>query len=92
MGCSLQDKIGVSIGNAFRKIVSKVRKPNKIWVDQGGEFYNNLFKRFLKINNIEMYSTYNQGKSVVAERFVRTLKDMIFKYMAAVSKNDILMF
>ena len=39
-----------------------------------------------------MYSTYNQGKSVVAERFVRTLKDMIFKYMAAVSKNDILMF
>ena len=92
MGCSLQDKRGISIGNAFRKIVSKVRKPNKIWVDQGGEFYNNLFKRFLKINNIEMYSTYNQGKSVAAERFVRTLKDMIFKYMAAVSKNDILMF
>ena len=55
-------------------------------VDQGGEFYNNLFKRFLKINNIEMYSTYNEGKSVVAERFIRTLKNKIFKHMTAISK------
>ena len=46
-----------------------------------------LLKRFLKINNIEMYSTYNEGKSVVAERFIRTLKNKIFKYMTAVSKN-----
>ena len=84
---SLKDKRGISIVNAFQKIVSKGRKPNKIWVDQGGEFYNNLFKRFLKINNIEMYSTYNEGKSVVAERFIRTLKNKIFKHMAAVSKN-----
>ena len=71
----LKDKRGISIVNAFQKIVSKGRKPNKIWVDQGGEFYNNLFKRFLRINNIQMYSTYNEGKSVVAERFVRTLKN-----------------
>ena len=56
-------------------------------VDQGGEFYNNLFKSFLKINNIEMYSTYNEGKSVVAERFIRTLKNKIFKHMTAISKN-----
>ena len=41
----------------------------------------------MKINNIEMYSTYNEGKSVVAERFIRTLKNKIFKHMAAVSKN-----
>ena len=68
----------------FKNIIPKRRKPNKIWVDQGGEFYNNLFKRFLKINNIEMYSTYNEGKSVVAERFIRTLKNKIFKHMAAV--------
>ena len=58
-----------------------------MWVDQGDEFYNKLFKRFLKINNIEMYSTYNEGKSVVAERFIRTLKNKIFKHMTAVSKN-----
>ena len=44
----LKDKRGISIVNAFQKIVSKGRKPNKIWFDQGGEFYNNLFKRFLK--------------------------------------------
>ena len=50
----IKDKKGTSIVNAFQKIISEGRKPNKIWVDQGGEFYNNLFKRFLKINNIEM--------------------------------------
>ena len=57
------------------------RKPNKIWFDQGGEFYNKLFKRFLKNNKIEMYSTYNEEKSVVAERFIKTLKNKIFKHM-----------
>ena len=53
----LKDKRGISIVNAFQKIITKGRKPNKIWIDQDGEFYNNLFKRLLKINNIEMYST-----------------------------------
>ena len=65
----LKGKRGITFVNAFRKIISKERKPNKIWVDQGGEFYNNFFKRFLKTNNIQIYSTYKQGKSVVAERF-----------------------
>ena len=87
MGCSFERQSGISIVNTFQKIISNVRKPNKIWVDQGGEFYNNLFKRFLKINNIQMYPTYNEGKSVVAERFLRTLKNMIFKHMIAISKN-----
>ena len=82
----LKEKRGISIVNAFQKIISK-RKPNKTWVNQGGEFYNVLSKRFLKINNIEMYSTYNEGKSVVAERFIRTLKNKIFRHMTAVSKN-----
>ena len=41
----------------------------------------------MKINNIETYSTYNEGKSVVAERFIRTLKNKIFKHMTAISKN-----
>ena len=83
----VKDKRRISIVNAFQKIISKGRKPNKIWVDQGGEFYNKLFKRFLKINNIEMYSTYNVGKSVVAVRFIRTLKNKILKHITAVSKN-----
>ena len=51
-----KNKKGNSIVNAFQKLISKGRKPNKIWVDQGSEFYNNSFKDFLKINNIEMYS------------------------------------
>ena len=80
----LKNKKGISIVNAFQKIISKGRKPNKIWVDQGSEFYNNSFKDFLKINNIEMYSTYNEGKSVIAERFLRTLKNKIFKHMTAI--------
>ena len=71
----------------FKKIITEGRKPNKIWVDQGSEFYNSSFKRILKINSIEMYSTYNEGKSAVAERFIRTLKNKIFKHMTAISKN-----
>ena len=48
----LKDKRGISVINAFQKIISKERKPNKIWVHQDCEFYKNLFKKFLKINNI----------------------------------------
>ena len=84
----LKDKKGVSIVNAFQKILKDSnRKPNKIWVDKGSEFYNNSFKKWLKDNDIEMYSTNNEGKSVVAERFIRTLKTKIYKYMTSVSKN-----
>ena len=84
---SLKAKREIDIANAFQKIISELRKPNRIWVDQRGEFYNNVFKSFLKINNIKMYSTYNEGKSAVAERFIRTSKNKILKRMAAVSKN-----
>ena len=72
----------------FKKILSDLnRKPNKIWVDPGSEFYNKSFKDFLKINNIKICSTYNEGKSVVAERLIRTLKNKFFKHMTAISKN-----
>ena len=70
----IKDKKGTSIVIACKKIISGKRKPNKIWVDQGSEFYNKSFKYFLKMNNIEMCSTYNEGKSVATERFARTLK------------------
>ena len=83
----LKDKKATIIVNAFQKIISKEIKANKIWVDQSSEFYNQSFEDFLKINNIEMYSTFNEGKSVVAERFIKTLKNKIFKHMTAISKN-----
>ena len=85
----LKDKKGISIVNAFDKIIKQSkRKPNKIWVDQGSEFYNNNnFKKWLSDNNIIMYSTYNEGKSVVAERFIRTLKNKLYKHMTATGQN-----
>ena len=84
----LKDKKGISIVNAFDKIIKQSeRKPNKIWVDQGSEFYNNNLKKWLSDNNIIMYSTYNEGKSVVAERFVRTLKNKLYKHMTDTGKN-----
>ena len=84
----LKDKKGISIVNAFDKIIKQSeRKPNKIWVDQGSELYNNNFKKWLSDNNVIMYSTYNEGKSVVAERFIRTLKNKLYKHMKATSKN-----
>ena len=84
----VKDKKGISIVNAFDKIIKQSeRKPNKIWVDQGSEFYNNNLKKWLSDNNIIMYSTCNEGKSVVAERFIRTLKNKLYKHMTATGKN-----
>ena len=81
----LKYKKGVSIVNAFQSIFKNSKiKPNKIWVDQGSEFYNNHFKKRLKDNDIEMYSTHNEGKS---DRFIRDLKNKIYKHMTAISKN-----
>ena len=84
----LKDKKSVSIVNSFQTILKKSnRKPNKIWVDKGSEFYNSYFKKWLKDNDIEMYSTNNEGKSVIAERLIRTLKNKIYKYTTLISKN-----
>ena len=82
----LKDKKGESIVTGFQKILKDSnRKPNKIWVDKRGKFYNNSFKQGLKDNDIEMYSTKNKGKSVIPERFIRTLKTKIYKYMTSIS-------
>ena len=75
----LKDKKNVSFADAFQKILDNPnRKPNKIWVDKGSVFYNSSFKKWLKDNDIEMYSIHNEGKSVVAKRFIRTLKTKIY--------------
>ena len=85
---TLNDKKGISIVNAFNKIIKQSgKKTNKIWVDQGGEFYNNVFKKWLSDNDIIMYSSFNEGKSVVAERFIRTLKNKLYKHMTVTGKN-----
>ena len=96
----LKDKKGRTIVKAFQSILeqsnsrqsakgtsAKHVKPNKIWVDKGSEFYNAYFKKCLQDNDIVMYSIHNEGKSVVAERFIRTFKSKIYKYMTSISKN-----
>ena len=94
----LKDKKGISIVNAFNKIIKQSNgcakgtsvqqvKPNKTGVDQGSQFYNRVFKKWLSDNDIIMYSTFNEGKSVVAERFIRTLKNKLYKHMTATGKN-----
>ena len=89
----LKDKKGISIAKAFQSILKQSnssRKPNKIWVDKGSEFYNASFKKWLQDNDIVMYSTNNEGKSVLTERFIKTLKSKIYKYLTSVSKKCIL--
>ena len=59
----LKDKKATTIANAFQKVLNNSkRNSNKMWVDQGSEFYNTYFKKWLKDNNIKIYSTHNEGK------------------------------
>ena len=81
----------VTITNAFQKILDDLnRKPKKYGLVEEVNFNNSSFKKWLKDNDIEMYLIHNEGKSVVAERFIRTLKNKIYKYMTAISKMCIL--
>ena len=85
---SLKDKKGITIVNAFQSILNdSKRKLNKIWVDKGSQVCNRSQKSWLQHNNTEMYSTNSEGKSVVAERLMITLKNKIFKHMILLSKN-----
>ena len=63
------------------------RKRNKVWANKGREFYNRLMKSWIEKNDIKMYSTHNEEKVVVAEKFIRTLKLKIYKYMTSILKN-----
>ena len=84
----LKGKKGESIVSSFQKILDdSKRKPNKIWVDKGSEFYSRSMKSWLQDNDITMYSTDNEGKSVVGERFIKTIKKRIYKYVTSISKN-----
>ena len=78
----LEDKSGKSTTTAFKNLLeTSKRKPHKIWSDRGKEFYNTTFLDFLKQNEIQIYSTNSDLKAVFAERFNRTLLDLIKKPM-----------
>ena len=77
----LKDKTGKSVASALKTIFEE-RKPEKMWVDKGKEFYNRDVKDL-----IELYSTENEEKSSVVERWIRTMKEKMWKYFSANSTN-----
>lgn len=77
----LKDKTGKSVAKALMKIFAK-RKPTKMWVDKGKEFYNKDVQGL-----VELYSTENEEKSSVVERWNRTMKEKMFKYFTTNSTN-----
>ena len=81
-------KNGITTTNAFQKILDESnRKSSKIWVHKGSEFYNRSIKSRLEKKETDMYSIHNEKKSAIAERFIRTIKGKIYKYMTSLSKS-----
>ena len=84
---------GKTVLNVFIKIVNECNcKPNKLWVDQGREFYNKFMQEWLDNNNMLMYSTHNEGNLVVNEKFIKRLKTKIYKKMTANNSKSYLSY
>ena len=77
----LKSKTGAEVAEAFKTIFKEGRRPGKLWVDKGKEFYNKNVKEL----GVELYSTENEEKSCVVERWNRTMKERMFKYFTASS-------
>jgi hypothetical protein len=76
----LPNKSAAVVLNAFRSVIEQShRKPKKIWVDEGKEFYNKLMDAYIKKEGIIRYSTYGEHKSMFVERFNRTLKGRMWR-------------
>ena len=89
----LEDKKGKTVPNVFIAIVNESNcKPNKLRVYQGRELYNKSMREWFNNNDILMLSTHNEGKSVIAERFIKTLKSKIFKRMTANGRKSYLSY
>ena len=74
----LKKKEGIEVARALEEVFATSKRiPKKLWADRGTEFYNVNVKNVLKRHNVEIYSTYNDPKSVIAERFIRTLRGKI---------------
>ncbi|DAC81738.1 TPA_asm: integrase [Stylophora coral adintovirus] len=75
----LKNKNGESVAEGFKKIFAEGRKPKRLWTDKGSEYYNTHVKDLLKANGVELYSTENEEKSSVCERWNRTIKTKMWK-------------
>ena len=78
----LKDKRGQTVADAFRSIFPK-RKPKKLWTDKGSEFFNGIMKDLLHKNGVTLYTTENEEKSSVVERWNKTMKERIFRMFSA---------
>ena len=79
----LKDKKGETVTEAFKSIFKDSRKPEFLWTDKGSEFYNKNVKELLETNGVKLYSTMNEEKSSVVERWNRTIKNKMWKQFTA---------
>ena len=79
----LKTKTGSEVADAFRTLFANNKPPAKLWTDKGTEFYNVNVKKVLNENNVSLYSTENEEKSSVVERWNRTMKTNMWKYFTA---------
>ena len=79
----LKDKRGQSVVDAFKDIFKTKRKPKMLWTDKGSEFFNGIMKDLLHKNGVTLYTTENEEKSSVVERWNKTMKEQIFRMFSA---------
>ena len=79
----LKNKKGETVAAAFEKLFKLGRQPRLLWTDKGKEFYNKNVNQLLSQKNIKLYSTENEEKSSVIERFNRTIKEKMWKMFSA---------
>lgn len=78
----LKDKRGETVANAFDKIFKSGRKLEMLWKDKGSAFYNRYVKYLLNKSNMKLYSTENEKKSSIVERWNRTIKNKMWKMLS----------
>ena len=78
----MKTKTGKEIAHASQKLFLNGR-PSRLWTDKGTEFYNQQLKAVLTAANVKLYSTENEEKSSVVERWNRTMKNIMWKYFTA---------
>ena len=80
----LKTKTGKEVAMAFQKLFTTANAPpSRLWTDKGTEFYNQQLKSVLTANNVTLYSTENEKKSSIVERWTRTMKNIMWKYFTA---------
>ena len=75
----LKTKTVKEVALAFRKLLLANTPPSRLWTDKGTEFYNQQLKAVLAANNVTLYSTENEEKSSIIERWNRTMKNIMWK-------------